>query len=186
MQDCPPPLVTCDTERTYDGYWTDSIVICTRENHVIVSNYRDNRMNMGYAYETSGVLTLENISDVARTIKYHYEVPSILAPNWLPLNEVNGDLCIEDDGTIVFDYQIVLDPGEVVTYEWNESISWEDPYNGADINFDYGVDSEDLGILLSNYGPVNVNNIHMDLNGDDEIDAFDLGLLLAAWTDTGN
>lgn len=186
MQDCPPPLVVCDTERDYDGYWTDSIVICDRENHQLVSNYRDNRMNIGYLYETTGVVTIENTSDVARVVKSHYEVPMVLVPYWLPLDQINGDLCLEDDGTIVWDYQIVLDPGEIVTYEWDASITWADPFNGADFNGDYAVDSQDLALLLAAYGPVDFNNIIYDLNGDNVVDSIDLGLLLAEWTDTGN
>jgi hypothetical protein len=50
----------------------------------------------------------------------------------------------------------------------------------ADLFVDYQVNGADLGALLSQWGPANVNTVS-DLNRDGRVDGADLGYLLANW-----
>jgi hypothetical protein len=47
----------------------------------------------------------------------------------------------------------------------------------ADLNGDLGVDGQDLGTLLGNWGASGLG----DLNNDSLINGLDLGILLGAW-----
>jgi hypothetical protein len=50
----------------------------------------------------------------------------------------------------------------------------------ADIYRDFNVNGADLGILLSQWGPITPLT-ESDLNGDGVVDGADLGLLLSFW-----
>lgn len=52
----------------------------------------------------------------------------------------------------------------------------------ADLNGDDVVGGADLGILLSQWGPLTEGLVTADLNGDGVVDGADLGMLLSAWS----
>lgn len=184
MNDCPTLNTPCETMREYDGYWTQNFMLCDRPDYIIVADYQDNRENIGYYYESGGTVTFENLMGEERIFKFRYEVPYIYVPSWLPVVNLDN-ICMEENGALVFFHEVMVQPGQILTYEFNVSVEFADPNEGADFNGDYAVDSIDLGMLLAGYGPVDVNNIIFDLNGDGEVDSLDLGILLANWNDQG-
>ncbi len=187
MQDCPPPLIPCVVERVTDGYWTDSVGVCMYPTREIQAVYTDNRFNIGYDYDLSGQVTLTNVSDVARTVRYHLEIPGVLTPYWLDVVDSMG-ICQEDDGTLVVRFEETLQPGQIKVVDFDYYVIYGNPYNGADFNGDYAVDAQDLALLLAGWGEVRAgaNNAQYDLNGDGFVNGADQGILFMNWTDSND
>ncbi len=185
MQDCPPPLIPCVVERVQDGYWTDTTGVCLYDTREITSFYEDNRYNISYVYELRGQVTLTNVSDISRTVRYHIEVPGTLTPYWLEPVE-KSSICLDDDGTIVVRFEETLEPNELKVVDFDYYVIYNNPSNGADFNGDYAVDAEDLALLLAGWGDVTADNIQYDLNGDGVVNGADQGILFMNWTDSSD
>lgn len=69
-----------------------------------------------------------------------------------------------------------LDPGDLIP-----GIAVPDPLCLGDLNDDFVVDGQDLGLLLGLWGPADVFIQPSDLNGDGQVDGADLGMLLGYW-----
>jgi len=185
MQDCPPPLIPCIVERVTDGYWTDSSGVCLYPTREIISTYEDNRFNISYDFEIRGQVSMTNVSDVPRTIRYHLEIPGVLTPYWLDVVDSMG-ICAEDDGTLVVRFEEVINPSETVVVDFDYYIQYNDPSNGSDFNGDYAVDASDLALLLAGWGAVDSSNVMYDLNGDGTVNGADQGILFMNWTDSND
>ena len=180
--DCELPRVPHPvTRETRANGVTQSDAVVVRETSTIVVNYEDNRNSMTYDAWCDGVITMENVSDQSRNLMYHLRIPMFQIP-FTP-SFLDGFCYEEEADELVYHVERVVAPGEIVSVEFSLLASWDD-YNpgGADLNGDYAVDSQDLGVMFTQWG--SCVGCTADLNGDGVVDGQDQGILLTNWTDS--
>ena len=173
MDDCPPPLVVFEIDRsTRDGI-TTSIgweVTPTRQVHV---KYLDNRWSYVERLWLSGEANLTNWRDETAVVRYRHRVRF---DPWLRGRPSDASSVCVDDGVVTGYWEARLDPGESVTID----VSWSvDLFDVADLNVDGMVDVEDLGILLTYFG---TGAGIADFDGSGTVDGYDLGIFFTRWT----
>ena len=174
MEDCPPPLVSFEMDRsTTDGVttsvgweWTP-----TRQVH---AKYRDNRTNHDKVAWLEGEANLTNWRTKASVVRYRHAVPLEF---WLVPKIPEDSPACYDAGKIVGFWEVRLHPAESVTID----IGWSvDLYDRADFNQDGVVDAEDLALLLAAWGRYHVPE---DLDQDGVVDGYDLGWFFTRWSE---
>ena len=72
---CPPRLQSFGVHRQEDKFgWVHSTGGTIRENYRLEVDYRDNRRENTYVFQSEGRVTLENLTDQNRFVKYRHWV----------------------------------------------------------------------------------------------------------------
>ena len=183
--DCPPPLTSMSTVREILNGLTHTLAIADNETRYVETTYVDNRNNPGYYWFYSGVIRFENLQNRDATMKFRFTVPAAYLPG-APTETSN--VCYESlTGELVVQVEAWVEANGFTEVEYSGYVLFEDLTGGADLNGDYAVNGQDLGILYS-YWLFEVSEhpdaAIADLNGDGIVNGEDLGLLLMAWTDS--
>tara|TARA_Y100000004_G_scaffold194805_1_gene260290 strand:- start:344 stop:868 length:525 start_codon:yes stop_codon:yes gene_type:complete len=173
MDECPPPLVVFEIDRSTSDGITRSVgweATPTRQVHV---KYEDNRSSYEHRLWLSGEANLTNWRHESALVRYRHRVRF---DPWLLGRPSNTSSVCVDDGVVTGFWEVRLDPRESVTID----VSWSvDLFDRADMNRDGVVDVEDLGIFLTHFG---TEQSIADLDESGIVDGYDLGLFFSRWT----
>ena len=173
---CPPRLQSFGVHRQEDKFgWVHSTGGTVRENYRLEVDYRDNRKENTYVFQSEGRVTLENLTDQNRYVRYRHWVEVPLGTYTVSKNGGYFDVCA-DNGKVTFSLRsyVFTDTPSLVPWSYTVTV---DPY--GDINNDGCVNGSDLGIFFGNWGLDGVS----DFNSDGITDGEDLAILLANWND---
>ncbi len=180
---CPPRLNNFDVHRLElkDG-WLHTTGGVARENHVLEVDYIDNRPIDTDVFISQGQVTITNVSDQQRRIRYRHSVPINRGIDYtISQDTTQYSVCVQDDGEHVFAVfftEVFPTAGNTIIREWSYNIQIH-PF--GDLNGDGCINGEDLGILFSQWG----SSGNADYTGNGVVGAEDLGYLLANWHDIG-
>ena len=183
-QDCPERLVPMGAFREVIDGLTHSLSIADTDTRYIEAEYVDNRNYVGYYWFYNGEVSFTNMSDVDRTMRFRISVSEVLLPS-VP-TELTNTCYEESTGELVVLVETVVLAGQTSIVGFSGSVVFEDPTDGADLNGDYAVDGDDLGIFYSYWLQNTTDNPEAaiaDFNNDGIVNGEDLGLLLMRWTD---
>lgn len=173
MEDCPPPLVVFEIDRsTRDGITTSIGWEVTPTRQVYVK-YLDNRSSYVDRLWLSGEANLTNWRDEAAVVRYRHRV---LFDPWLYGRPSDLSAVCVEGGVVTGFWEVRLDPGQSATID----VSWSvDLFDRADLNRDGRVDASDMGIFFTYFG---TEEPIADLDESGIVNGFDLGLLFSRWT----
>lgn len=184
-QDCPTPLTPMSTVREVIDGLTHTLAIADNETRYVETTYVDNRNYPGYYWFYNGLIRFENLTDQDTTMRFRFTVHPSLLPG-APIAVENT--CYESTtGELVVYIEAFVLANGVTEVEYSGSALFADPTNGADLNGDYAVNGEDLGIFYTYWLHEVSDNPEAavaDFNNDGIVNGEDLGLLLLAWTDS--
>ena len=178
MQDCPPPLVSCETTTlpSFDPEQPDVVFVvseCVNESHEIVASY--DLLSTDALRSLSGTIRMTNKATRRNTIKFRHSfaVAEDRRP-WLPNPSV---LCYDlDANRIVLLIEVEIPAGGTIESELEYVVPFGDM---ADFNRDGKVNGADQGILQTKWGSTDQT---CDLDRDGTVGSSDLGILFARWT----
>lgn len=173
MEDCPPPLVYFEVDRSTVDDVTTSVGHHRTPTRLIVVEYRDNRESYERQIWLQGQATLTNGRLKSNIIRYRHTIK--VDPWFVPVIPDDSPVCF-DSGKLVGYWEARLGSGESVTID----IGWSvDIYDRADFNQDGLVDAVDLGILLAAWGRYDVGE---DLDQNGVVNGEDLGWFFTRWS----
>ena len=172
---CRPPLESFGVHRLEleNGYLHTTGGVA-RESRVVEVDYIDNRRIVTDLFDSQGTVTLTNMTNQARRIKYRHQVTVPKGEYTITQHDTDYEVCA-DDGQIIFYTDVVLASGVPFTRDWVYTVEiqvW------GDLNDDGDIDGNDLGMLFSLWGMDGT----ADFNSDGIVDSEDLGILLTNWT----
>jgi hypothetical protein len=178
MQDCPPPLVSCETTTlpSFDPERPDVVFVvseCVSSTHEVIASY--DLLNTPDLRTFRGTVEIRNKASVRNTIRFRHAFS--IAPDrrpWIPEDSV---LCYDlDANRLVLQLEIELPAGSTIESELEYDVPFGDM---ADFNRDGKVNGADSGILQTAWGSANAT---CDLDRDGVVGSSDLGILIARWT----
>ena len=172
---CRPPLESFGVHRLEleNGYLHTTGGVA-RESRVVEVDYIDNRRIVTDLFDSQGTVTLTNMTNQARRIKYRHQVTVPIGDYTITQHDTDYEVCA-DNGQVTFYTDVVLATGVPFTKDWVYTVE-VDPW--GDLNDDGDIDGYDLGMMFSQWG---MNGV-ADFNSDGIVDAEDLGILLTNWT----
>jgi len=172
---CRPPMVSFDVHRLEleNGYLHTTGGVA-RDTRVIEVDYIDNRRIVTDLFDSQGTVTLTNMTNRARRIKYRHYVTVPRGEYTITQHDTDYEVCA-DNGQIVFYTDAVLASGVPFTKDWVYTVEIQ---RYGDFNNDGDIDGYDLGMLFAGWGM----DGETDINGDGTTDGEDMGILLENWT----
>ena len=172
---CRPPLESFGVHRLEleNGYLHTTGGVA-RETRVVEVDYYDNRRIVTDLFDSQGTVTLTNMTDQARRIKYRHHVTVPRGEYTITQHDTDYEVCAHD-GEIIFYTDIVLANGASHTRDWLYTVEIE---RYGDFNGDGFIDGYDLGMLFAGWGM----DGETDINGDGITNGEDMGILLENWT----
>ena len=172
MYYCPPPLESIIVYRTTEDEMTVSTGEYDSETRTVSFQYVDNRHSVINRLSVLGSVCIKNNSNETRNIRYRQAIP--IRSGYTGPNDPPDPVCIENDEAIVI-WATTLEPSEEIEFD----IDWSLPiYKICDYNQDGKVDSEDLGVFLTDW---DTDADRSDFNLDGIVNGTDLGFLLGQW-----
>ena len=174
IDQCPPRLIPFETHRHDEGSgWVHTTGGVARETYVIEVDYRDNRKENTYVFQSEGKAFLTNLRDNHSYIRYRHWVRVPLGEYHIVKNGHHYDVCVAD-GKITFSLRTLTWPGTPSIVPWSYSVVVE-PY--GDLDNSGCIDGFDLGLFFSGWGV----DGETDFNSDGTTDSKDLAIMLANW-----
>ena len=172
---CRPPLESFGVHRLEleNGYLHTTGGVA-RESRVVEVDYIDNRRIVTDLFDSQGTVTLTNMTNQARRIKYRHRVDVPRGDYTITQHDTDYEVCA-DNGQIVFYTDAVLASGVPFTRDWVYTVEIE---RYGDFNGDGFIDGYDLGMLFAGWGM----DGETDINGDGITNGEDMGILLENWT----
>ena len=172
---CRPPLESFGVHRLEleNGYLHTTGGVA-RETRVVEVDYYDNRRIVTDLFDSQGTVTLTNMADQARRIKYRHHVTVPRGEYTITQHDTDYEVCAHD-GEIIFYTDIVLANGASHIRDWLYTVEIE---RYGDFNGDGFIDGYDLGMLFAGWGM----DGETDINGDGITNGEDMGILLENWT----
>jgi len=171
---CRPPLESFGVHRLEleNGYLHTTGGVA-RESRVVEVDYIDNRRIVTDLFDSQGTVTLTNMTNQARRIKYRHHVTVPKGDYTITQHDTDYEVCA-DNGQVTFYTDVVLATGVPFTRDWVYTVE-VDPW--GDLNGDGFISGYDLGELFAQWGTDGT----ADLNSDGVVDSEDLGILLSNW-----
>ena len=187
---CSPRLVPMVTTRLpvfgEDGEPTNMVQTVseasTETRELVVYYITPSQSNIVGTFTMEGDAQVENKTTVRRTMKYRQSIK--IDEGMVPIFPLGSDLCWEPEvRRIICDYSWQVGPKQTASnnIDWSVTLRREDQI--ADINNDGWVDSQDQGILMSDWG---TSNPRSDLNFDGVVNGSDLGILFSQWSESSD
>lgn len=174
MEDCPPPLVSFEVDRsTVDGV-TTSVGVQKTSTRLVLVKYRDNRESYEKRIWLEGQAVLTNGRFRSNVIRYRHTIR--IDPWLVPVIPDDSPVC-SGAGVLIGYWEARLNPGDSVAID----IGWSvDLFDRADFNQDGVVDAVDLALLLAAWGRYDVDE---DLDRDGVVNGNDLGWFFTRWSE---
>ena len=171
---CRPPLESFGVHRLEleNGYLHTTGGVA-RESRVVEVDYIDNRRIVTDLFDSQGTVTLTNMTNQARRIKYRHQVTVPIGDYTITQHDTDYEVCA-DNGQVTFYTDVVLATGVPFTKDWVYTVE-VDPW--GDLDGDGFISGYDLGELFAQWGTDGT----ADLNSDGVVDSEDLGILLSNW-----
>jgi len=174
IDQCPPRLFPFQTHRYDEGSgWVHSTGGVAKETYTIEVDYRDNRKENTYVFQSEGKAYLTNLRDKPNFIKYRHKVNLPLGTYHVNKHGDYYEVCA-DHGKVTLSLKTLTFPENPSIVPWSYSVVIE-PF--GDLNKDGCVNGWDLGLFFSGWGVGGVT----DFNSDGITDSEDLAILLLNW-----
>ena len=175
--DCPPQMIIFGVHREeLKSGWMHSTGGKATATRVIEVDYYDNRLIDDLQFESYGMVSMTNESELRRRIKYRQKIPIQQGTYVIYQDTPEYEVCIQN-GLLIFYTEHVTEPGITHTLEWSYAVEIT-PH--GDLNGDSYINGTDLGLFMVEWS---MSESEADFNEDGVVDADDFGILLTNWRD---